>query len=30
MDIDNLKTTIDNYYSNKKEELHTLFIIMKK
>lgn len=25
MDIDNLKTTIDNYYSNKKEELHTLF-----
>ena len=25
MDLDNLKTTIDNYYSNKKEELHTLF-----
>jgi predicted O-methyltransferase YrrM len=25
MDLDNLKTTIDNYYSNKKEELQTLF-----
>lgn len=25
MAVDNLKTTIDNYYSNKKEELHTLF-----
>lgn len=25
MALDNLKTTIDNYYSNKKEELHNLF-----
>ena len=25
MAVDNLKTTIDNYYSNNKEELHALF-----